>query len=81
MDDAQAKAEWEKMKGVGKHLARKRFIATAAGMAVTALGFIAAGALLALGTTEKEILVAPVGLALAGGWAVRRRLWPRGQFA
>jgi hypothetical protein len=81
MDDASAQVEWERMQGFGRRLARRRTLATAAGMGVTAVGFAVAAALLASGTTEKEILLAPIAVAITIGWAVRNRLWPRGQFA
>jgi hypothetical protein len=88
-NNGDAEAEWARMQGLGSALRKKRFVATAAGMAVLSLGFVVSGLLFFLlssggyeanGRGTLYILVTPVAVMLPVAWKVRSRLWPTGQF-
>ena len=72
------------MQGFGRALARKRMIATLAGMGVGMLGLLGSVALYVIWPLDSipiYLLIAPFIVGLAFGWPVRNKLWPRGQFA
>jgi hypothetical protein len=75
--------EWQRAQGMGKRLARERFVATLAGMGPIAAGFGLAVALWWLWPLQKipiVVLGLPVAVSLPIGWWVRNKLWPGGQF-
>lgn len=77
-EKARLQAEWAKMQGLGSALARRRMIATGAGVAVAA-PFCATGIFVMLFIS----LFVGVGLFVVGlplGWMVRNWLYPKGQF-
>lgn len=72
------------MQSVGRELTRQRAIATAAGMAIVALGFGVAVLLWVVWPFARIpiwLLAAPVAVSIGVAWPVRNRLWPRGQFS
>ncbi len=81
-NDAKLKDEWARAQQSGRAMARKKMLATGAGMAVTfvlsvpmIIGLAAINAI-----DERAGALIAVG-ALVAGWFVRNRLWPRGQFS
>jgi hypothetical protein len=82
-DDLDAKAEWARMQGLGGALSRRRTVATVAGTAVLALGFVGTLLMYVVWPFDRipiAILVVPTGVMMPIAWAVRSRLWPKGQF-
>jgi hypothetical protein len=82
-EEAQLKAEWAKMQGFGAGLQRQRLVATLASTAIAGAGFAASVVLYFLWPLTKipvMLLVAPIALSLGPAWAVRNKLWPKGQF-
>lgn len=77
--DAQEKAtldaEWQKMQGFGRRLARQKAIATLAGCGIFAVIWLP---LALLGGFRGIVAGFVVGLIAA--WPVRNKLWPKGQF-
>jgi len=83
MNDDEAKAEWARMQGMGATLARQRMVATVAGSAVVALGFLAAVLLWLFWPLQKIpilFLAAPVAVSIGIGGIVRMKLSPKSQF-
>ena len=81
--DEEAEAEWARMQGLGGALQRRRFVATAAGTAILAVGFVGSVIVYLLWPADRVpivVLGAPIGLLLPVAWGVRSKLWPKGQF-
>lgn len=82
-EEAQLKAEWAKMQGFGAGLQRQRLVATLASMGVAGAGFVGTIVLYVVWPFDKipvMLLIAPFALSLGPAWAVRNKLWPKGQF-
>jgi hypothetical protein len=75
-EKAKLDAEWNRMRGLGKRLARQRAIATLAGMGVLAVIWLP---LAIFGGIRGGIGGFVVGMMAA--WPVRNKLWPKGQFS
>jgi hypothetical protein len=74
-EDAKLQAEWARSNQWGRQLARKKAVATI--VSTTVFGFILLFGLM-LGFRG---LIAAFILGIPAGMAVRRALWPKGQFA
>jgi hypothetical protein len=82
-DDGDAKAEWARMQGLGGALQKRRTIATLAGTAVLAAGFLGSVVIFLFWPFDRVPIVAlgaPIALMLPVAWGVRSKLWPKGQF-
>lgn len=83
-EDKALADEWARMQGVGRGLAKQRAVATIASTAVASLGFLGALVLYLLWPFDRipiYFLLAPIAGGVAAGLAVRKKLWPKGQFA
>jgi hypothetical protein len=82
-DDREAQAEWARMQGLGGALQRRRLLATLASSAVLGVGFLGSVFLFFFWPYERVPIVAlgvPIAVMLPLAWAVRTKLWTRGQF-
>ena len=71
------------MQGLGGALQKRRMIATLAGTAVLGLGFAASVAMFFFWPYDRVpgiVLGVPITVMLPVAWAVRSKLWPKGQF-
>ncbi len=82
-DNKDAEAEWARMQGLGGVLRKQRMIATVASTAVMSVGFAGSILVFLFWPYERMPVVAlgvPIGVMLPLAWAVRSKLWPKGQF-
>lgn len=75
-EKAKLDAEWQKMQGLGRRLARQKAIATIVSCLIC--GVIALPLTL-FGGIRGMVLGFPLGILAA--WPVRQKLWPKGQFS